>query len=87
MASSGYTLTSITAVVLGGASTRGGRGSFLGALLGAVLLTELVSAVPFLQIALSWNYWFPGILILVGAGIYSRARGGRAAILGAGGAQ
>ena len=87
MASESYTLTSITAVVLGGASARGGRGSFLGALLGAVLLTELVSAVPFLQIALSWNYWFPGILILVGAGIYSRARGGRAAILGAGGAQ
>jgi ribose transport system ATP-binding protein len=86
-ATSSYTLTSITAVVLGGASTFGGRGSFAGALLGAVLLTELVSAVPFLQIALSWNYWFPGILILVGCGIYSRARGGRAAMLGAGGVQ
>ena len=63
---SSYTLTSITAVVLGGASIFGGRGSFVGALLGAVLLTEIVSAVPFLQIALSWNYWLPGILILVG---------------------
>ena len=30
-----YTLTSITAVVLGGASLFGGRGSFIGALLGA----------------------------------------------------
>ncbi len=29
-----YTLTSITAVVLGGASIFGGRGSFIGALLG-----------------------------------------------------
>jgi ribose transport system ATP-binding protein len=80
--SANYTLTSITAVVLGGASIFGGRGSFIGALLGALLLTEVVAAIPFLQIALSWNYWTPGILILVGAGIFSRARGGRRALLG-----
>ena len=82
--SANYTLTAITAVALGGASIFGGRGSFIGALLGALLLTEIVSAIPFLQIALSWNDWIPGILILVGAGIYSRARGGRAALLGTG---
>jgi ribose transport system ATP-binding protein len=81
---SNYTLTSITAVVLGGASIFGGRGSFIGALLGALLLTEVVAAIPFLQIALSWNDWIPGILILVGAGIFSRARDGRAALLGTG---
>jgi ribose transport system ATP-binding protein len=79
-----YTLTSITAVALGGASIFGGRGSFIGALLGALLLSEIVSAIPFLQVALSWNNWIPGILILVGAGIFSRARGGRAALLGTG---
>ena len=79
-----YTLSSIAAVALGGASIFGGRGSFVGALLGALLLTEIVSAIPFLQIALSWNNWIPGILILVAAGIYSRARGGRAALLGTG---
>ena len=49
--SSNYTLESIAAVVLGGASIFGGRGSFIGALLGAILLTEVVAAVPFLQIA------------------------------------
>jgi ribose transport system ATP-binding protein len=79
--SANYTLTAITAVVLGGASIFGGRGSFIGALLGAVLLTEVVAAVPFLQVALSWNSWTPGILILAGAGIFSRARGGRKALL------
>jgi ribose transport system ATP-binding protein len=77
-----YTLTSITAVILGGASIFGGRGSFIGAFLGAVLLTEVVSAVTFLQLSVSWNYWLPGIMILVGAGIFSRARGGRAALMG-----
>jgi ribose transport system ATP-binding protein len=77
-----YTLSSITAVVLGGASIFGGRGSFIGALLGALLLTEVIAAVPFLQAALSWNYWIPGIMVLVGAGIFSRARGRRTALLG-----
>jgi ribose transport system ATP-binding protein len=82
--SSSYTLEAIAAVVLGGASIFGGRGSFIGALLGAILLTEVVAAVPFLQVSLAWNQWTPGILILVGAGIFSRARGGRAAVIGAG---
>ncbi len=85
--SSNYTLEAIAAVVLGGASIFGGRGSFIGALLGAILLTEVVAAVPFLQISLAWNEWTPGILILVGAGIYSRARGGRAAVIGVGEAE
>jgi hypothetical protein len=40
--------------------------------------------VPFLQIPLSWNEWTPGIMILVAAGIFSRVRGGRGALLGTG---
>jgi ribose transport system ATP-binding protein len=83
--SSNYTLEAIAAVVLGGASIFGGRGSYIGALLGAILLSEVVAAVPFLQVSLAWNQWTPGILILVGAGIFSRARGGRtAAVIGSG---
>ena len=77
-----YTLNAIAAVALGGASIFGGRGSFVGAFLGALLLTEIIAAIPFLQIPLSWNNWIPGILILAAAGIFSRARGGRAALLG-----
>lgn len=69
-----YSLTSITAVVLGGASIFGGRGSFLGALLGAILIQEIITSTTFLQIGIAWQYYLPGILILVGAGIYSRAR-------------
>ena len=69
-----YTLTSITAVVLGGASIFGGRGSFIGALCGAVLIQEIVTSTTFLQIGTEWQYYLPGILILAGAGIYSRTR-------------
>lgn len=69
-----YTLTAITAVVLGGASIFGGRGSFIGALLGAILLQEIVSATTFLNLGVQWQQWLPGILILAGTAIFSFAR-------------
>jgi ribose/xylose/arabinose/galactoside ABC-type transport system permease subunit len=72
-----YTLSSITAVVLGGASLFGGRGSFIGALLGAALIQEITNATTFLQLNQAWQFWFLGILTLVAAGIYTQA--GRAA--------
>ncbi len=48
-ASAPYTLKSISAVVLGGASIFGGRGSFIGAFFGAVLIQEIITASGFLQ--------------------------------------
>lgn len=71
----GYTLASITAVVLGGTSLRGGRGTFIGTLLGAVLLTEVLNAVSFLGLSQMYQYLFQGGLILIAALIYSTARG------------
>jgi ribose transport system ATP-binding protein len=76
-----YTLSSITAVVLGGASIYGGRGSFLSAFLGAVLVTQIINATTFLELDQAWQYWLPGALILVAAALFSRARGIRAAPL------
>lgn len=69
-----YTLTSVAAVVLGGASIFGGRGSFVGALLGALLIQEVVSATSFLGLGEAWQEWLPGLLIIAGAGFFSRAR-------------
>ena len=40
----GYTLTSITAVVLGGTSLLGGRGTFIGTLMGAGLSVQVLNA-------------------------------------------
>ena len=42
---SGYTLTSIAAAVLGGAALSGGRGSYLGALLGALFFTTSLNVI------------------------------------------
>jgi ribose transport system ATP-binding protein len=80
-----YTLASITAVVLGGASIFGGRGSFIGTFLGALLLQEIVTSMAFLRLGNAWQYWLPGILVLVAAAMYSRARGVRTSALAGGG--
>ena len=69
-----YTLASVTAVVLGGTSLRGGRGTFIGTVLGAVLLTEVLNAVSFLGLSQTWQYIYQGGLILAAALIYSTAR-------------
>ncbi len=69
-----YTLSSITAVVLGGTSLRGGRGTFIGTVLGAVLLTEVLNAVTFLGLTQTYQYIFQGLLIVAAALIYSTVR-------------
>jgi ribose transport system ATP-binding protein len=69
-----YTLISITAVVLGGASIFGGRGSFLGALLGAIFIQEVITATAFLRLGTAWQQWLPGVLILAAAALFARAR-------------
>ncbi|TIH38639.1 ATP-binding cassette domain-containing protein [Subtercola vilae] len=69
-----YTLTSITAVVLGGTSLLGGRGTFIGSLLGAVLLTQVLNATTVLGLGSVFQYVFQGLLILVAAIVYSVAR-------------
>ena len=70
-----YTLTSITAVVLGGASIFGGRGSFIGALLGARADPgDHHRRRPSCRSGSRGSTTCRGMLILVGAGVYSRAR-------------
>jgi ribose transport system ATP-binding protein len=70
----GYTLTSITAVVLGGTSLLGGRGTFLGTLMGAGLSVQVLNATVFLGLDQKWQYIFQGFLIVAAALIYSQVR-------------
>jgi ribose transport system ATP-binding protein len=69
-----YTLSCITAVVLGGASLFGGRGSFVGVLLGAFLIQQITNATTFLSLSQAWQYWSVGLLALLAAGVYTQAR-------------
>ncbi len=75
-----FTLTSITAVVLGGTSLLGGRGTFIGTLLGAGLIIQVLNATTFLGMDQWSTYFFQGILIVVAAIVYSQVRGRRRTI-------
>jgi ribose transport system ATP-binding protein len=68
-----YTLASIAALVLGGASLFSGRGSFIGVMLGAILIQEVNSATIFLGLSQAWQYWFIGFLTLCAVAVYSQA--------------
>ncbi len=61
-----YELYAIAAAVLGGFSLRGGEGSVVGVVLGAVLLQVLQNLVNLLGIPSSLNFAVMGSVILVG---------------------
>jgi ribose transport system permease protein len=61
-----YELYAIAAAVLGGFSLRGGEGSIIGVVLGAVLLQELQNLVNLLGIPSSLNFAVMGAVILLG---------------------
>ncbi|WP_332665489.1 ATP-binding cassette domain-containing protein [Aeromicrobium sp.] len=69
-----YTLSSITVVVLAGASVFGGRGSFLGVLAAALLVQQILNSSPFLGLSQAWSYWLPGLITLGSAALYAKLR-------------
>ncbi|SLN54225.1 Arabinose import ATP-binding protein AraG [Aquimixticola soesokkakensis] len=69
-----YTLGSIAAIVIGGASLFGGRGSFIGALLGAIFIVQVNSVTVFLRLSQEWQQYLLGFLILAAVALYSKSR-------------
>lgn len=69
-----YTLTAITAVVLGGASIFGGRGSFVGVLFGVLLLQVISNATIFLELSQAWQYLLVGLMALAATAAYARVQ-------------
>ncbi|MEX0853749.1 MAG: ATP-binding cassette domain-containing protein [Bauldia sp.] len=66
-----FTLTSIAAAVLGGAALSGGRGSFVGALLGALFFTLTLNVVTLLRLNTAVNVIASGALTLLAVFLYS----------------
>ncbi|MFT7440718.1 MAG: ribose transport system permease protein, partial [Sulfitobacter sp.] len=60
-----YLLPSIAAVVVGGSSILGGRGTFLGTIGGAMLLTTLATILSALGIGQGWKTVMEGGVILL----------------------
>jgi len=70
---SGYELTVIAACVIGGVSIGGGVGTVAGALLGALFLGIVNTALPVLQITPFWQMAISGAVILAAVVINARA--------------
>lgn len=66
-AAQALTLTSVTAVVIAGASIFGGSGSALAVAAAGILLQTVTSALSFLGVGLSWQYWIQGAFVLFAA--------------------
>ena len=69
-----YLLPSIAAVVLGGTSILGGRGSYLGTVAGVILVTLLQSILSVMQIEEYGRHVIYGVVILVMLLLYGRER-------------
>jgi 5-methylthioadenosine/S-adenosylhomocysteine deaminase len=63
---SAFALNSITAAVLGGASLAGGRATFLGSAVAAILLALIITVLPFIGLTPSDGAMIIGALVLIG---------------------
>ena len=69
-----YLLPSIAAVVLGGTSILGGRGSYLGTIAGVILITLLQSILSVMQIAEFGRQIIYGVIIVIMLLLYGREK-------------
>lgn len=70
-----FLLPSVAAVVIGGASIFGGRGGYTGSIVGAIILTILVSLLTVLDAPFAVRQIIYGVIILVVAAAYTRVTG------------
>jgi len=79
---SGFELQAIAAAIIGGTSLAGGSATVIGAMIGAVLLTEVSAGLVYFNVPQNWSSFATGAVILAAVALDSivRRRGkGRAA--------
>jgi fructose transport system permease protein len=62
-------LDAITAVVLGGTSLFGGRGSVIGTLIGAVVVGVFRNGLTLIGVEVVWQYFVTGILVILAVSV------------------
>jgi ribose transport system permease protein len=65
----GYELDSIAAVVIGGTSLNGGRGTIMGTVLGCLIIGVLNNGLVLLQVSPFWQQVIKGLVILVAVAV------------------
>lgn len=68
----GYTLMTIASVVIGGTALSGGKGSFVGSVLGAILMILLSSVLIAVNIPQGMRTFIQGVILLVIIALYTR---------------
>ncbi len=66
---SGYELTVIAVVVIGGTSLRGGEGTLFGSFAGALFFAVISSALNILNVGAYWQYVVTGIFLISALGV------------------
>jgi ribose transport system permease protein len=61
----GYELLVVTAIVLGGASLNGGRGTIIGTFLGLMIIQVLSTGLTLLNVQSFWQSIATGILLII----------------------
>jgi ribose transport system permease protein len=74
IAGASYELDSIAAVVIGGTSLSGGRGSILGTVLGCLIIGVLNNGLVLLEVSPFWQQVIKGLVILVAVAIDRASR-------------
>jgi fructose transport system permease protein len=62
-------LDAITAVVLGGTSLFGGRGSVIGTLIGAIVVGVFRNGLTLIGVEVVWQYFVTGILVILAVSV------------------
>ena len=73
-----YLLPVVAAVIIGGTPLSGGRGTILGAVLGALIIQAIQSGILFLGIDAKWSIFVTGAVIVVAVAVDQLVRRQRA---------
>lgn len=71
---SGFELEAIAAAIIGGTSLAGGRATVIGAMFGAILLTEVSTGLVYFHVPQNWSAFATGAVILAAVALDSIVR-------------